>query len=466
MLLFAVGGVALGALARCGAPQRVDPAPPVASSDVLPGEAPPSVISMPLALPVDVLLRLLEDAVPVTHGTEASPMNLPVTGRTSASIALQRGPLRATFVGDEARIQTTIRYGLRLSYDLPGLPDVAGSCGTAAERRPGLAVTLRSPVSLDRDWGLRTQTQVVEVRPASASDADRCEVTVLGLDVTDRVVESARTYLEENLRAIDGRAAGVDTRSRFERWWGVLQEPIEVGDSVWLSIGPQAIRRGPVVGNGDSIHAELGLEASPRIFLGARPLASSTTLPPLELGAIEPRLDLIVDARADYRTIGRLLTERMSGLRVERRGLDLRIDSLEAVGIGGGMLALEVHVSGDLEGSLFFTGTPTLDLEGDSISVPDLEFDVATERILSGLLPSLMALSLRDVVRAEASWPLEPAVRWLEDWLRIGLNRDITSDLRVAGVVDSVEVVGIYPLRDALMVRLSARASASLIIGG
>jgi hypothetical protein len=173
---------------------------------------------------------------------------------------------------------------------------------------------------------------------------------------------------------------------------------------------------------------------------------------------------MIVDARAEYGSIGTLLTERMAGTHVEVQDLDLRIDSLEALGIGAGKIALEVHVSGDLDGSLFFTGTPTLDLPRSRISVPDLELDVATERILAGLMPNLFALTLRDVIREQANWPLDPAVQWLEDWLRMGLNRDISDDIRVAGIVRSVDVVGVYPLRSALLVRLSARGSASLFI--
>jgi hypothetical protein len=289
-------------------------------------------------------------------------------------------------------------------------------------------------------------------------------VTALGVDVTDRVVEGARAYLEEHLAGIDGRAARVDTRSRFERWWGVLREPIELSDSVWLSIGPEAIRRGPLTGSGDSVHVELGLRANPRITLGARPQIPTMALPPLDSGAIAPRLDLLVDARADYGTIGRLVTERLAGRNVEVRGLDLRIDSLGASGIGGGRLALQVHVSGDLEGGLFFTGTPTLDARRERVSVPDLELDVASERLLADLVPSLFAVRLRDVLRQEASWPLDPAMKWLEDWLRVGLNRDLSDDLRVSGIVRSVDVVGVYPLRSALLVRLRAGGSASLVI--
>jgi hypothetical protein len=455
--------VALVMVSRRGA-GVLDPPPPAPRSDVLPSEAPSSTLSLPLALPLSVLVELLEEAVPTTHGTQDSLLALPDRGRTAVTIALEREPFRASLVDDVARVATTLRYALRLSYDLPALPDPGGSCGFDGDRRPGLAVEIRSPVSLARDWTLRTRAQVVDVRPASDSAVDRCEVTVLGLDLTDRVVEGARGFLEDHLDDIDRRAARVDTRSHFERWWDILQEPIELSDSLWLAMGPQTIMRGPVSGTGDSVRVALALRASPRILLGPRPTPLPSTLPELDSGSIEPRLDLRVDGRADYHVGSQFLMDRLVGRELEFGGSTLRLHSVRVYGVGGGTLALEVGVSGDLRGRLYLTGTPTIDAATSRISVPDLDFDVATEEAVFGIVPALVALSLRDYLREQASWPVDPAVQWLADWLGRGLNRDLSRDLRVVGAVDTVQIVGVYALRDVLLVRMAAQGSASLIV--
>jgi len=461
--LVALVAVALVIASRRGA-GVLDPPPPAPRSDVFPSEAPSSTLSLPLALPLSVLVELLEEAVPTTHGTQDSLLALPDRGRAAVTIALEREPFRASVVDDIARVATTLRYALRLSYDLPALPDPGGSCGFDGDRRPGLAVEIRSPVSLARDWTLRTRAQVVDVRPASDSAVDRCEVTVLGLDLTDRVVEGARGFLEDHLDDIDRRAARVDTRSHFERWWDILQEPIELSDSLWLAMGPQTIRRGPVSGMGDSVRVALALRASPRILLGPRPTPLPSTLPELDSGSIEPRLDLLVDGRADYGVGSQFLMDRLVGRELEFGGSTLRLRSVRVYGVGGGTLAVEVGVSGDVRGRLYLTGTPTIDAATSRISVPDLDFDVATEEAVFGIVPALVALSLRDYLREQASWPVDPAVRWLADWLGRGLNRDLSRDLRVVGAVDTVQIVGVYALRDVLLVRMAAQGSASLIV--
>jgi hypothetical protein len=75
-----------------------------------------------------------------------------------------------------------------------------------------------------------------------------------------------------------------------------------------------------------------------------------------------------------------------------------------------------------------------------------------------------VALSLRDYLREQASWPVDPAIQWLADWLGRGLNRDLSRDLRVVGAVDTVQIVGVYALREVLLVRMAAQGSASLIV--
>jgi hypothetical protein len=463
-LLACVGALAFTVLARWARPGVLNPAPPERHpDDYLPSESPASTIAIPVGLPLSILEELLEDAVPRSFGSPDALHRLPDRGRTSVEIALQRGPFRASLVDDVARIEATLTYGLNVSYDLPGLPDPGGSCGFDGDP-PRLTVVIRSPVSLDQRWALRTSAELVELRPTTGEDEDRCRVTILGLDVTDDVVAGAREFVSSHLAEVDRRAARLDLRSRFEEWWSILQRPIELDDSLWLVMGPERIRRGPVRGTGDSLHVSLAVRARPRILFGRSPRLIPASLPELESGLIEPELDLRVDGRAEYVFGSQFLVGRLGGRRLQLGGRTLTVDSLRVYGVGEGRLALEVLVSGDVSGRIYLTGRPVIDASTGRISVPDLEFDVATDEAIDGIIPRLAARSLRDFLRQEASWPVDPAVRWLADWLRVGLNRKISEDLQVTGVVDTVGIVGIYALQESLLVRLSASGAASLFV--
>jgi len=453
------------ALSACDDDTFLDPPPPVSSPDrARTPERPLSVINVPMSIPLRSLIDLVEEAVPVRYGDLEDFEPAPDGGRGEIAFELERSPFRAIFLAGVARLDATVLYRVRVHYPLPALPDIDGSCGVGSDSRPALSVAIESPMTLDRGWILRTRTRIAELRPASEEDADQCRVSGLGIDITDRIVEGARSFLEANLPEIDRLVAQVDTRSRFESWWHTLAAPVALGDSLWLSMEPEAIRRGPLRGAGDSIQVELGLESRPGIYFGSRPSEAIPPLPPLESGEVEPHLNLLVDARADYGAAGSFLEEALAGVRVHIGGRTVQVDSVRVYGIGDGRLAMRLRVSGDLRGRMYLTGRPSIDLETGRVSVPDLDLDVATRGMVMAAASWFVVPELRDYMRAHATWPTAPAVDWLTMWLERGLNRRISEGLRVRGKVDGVEIVGATALSDALWVRLSARGSASLFV--
>jgi hypothetical protein len=436
--------------------------PPETAPDVRPPmERPLSVLSVPLEVPLGPLVELLESAVPNVHGDLEEFVELPERGRVRIAFELERAPFRASVDGAVARLETTVLYRLRMSYSLPVLPDVGGSCGVD-ELRPRLGVILESPLSLAPDWSLETEVRVRDVYVASDEDRDRCEVTFLGIDVTDLLADGVRSFLERSAEDIDALVAQVDTRSSFESWWTTLREPIELTDSLWLTIGPEGVRSGAIRGAGDAFTVDVALTARPSVTFGPRPTPPEPPLPRLDAGVLAPHLDLLVDARAEYGAASGFLMEQIAGDTVAFDGHAIVIDSLRVYGIGGGRVAMQVRLSGDFAGRVFLTGRPDIDPATGVISVPDLDFDVATRDVLLSTVAWLAGPSLLEDLRARARWPGDPAVAFLTEWLTRGLNRDVSDALRIRGSVDSVSIVSAHALTHALLVRISAQGTASL----
>ncbi len=438
------------------------PAPDTVPDVASPAPVPVSMIAVPLTIPVASLAEQLENAVPKRFGSLGHRVELPHADRTSIAFVLRRAPFQVSFTGGRATVQATVHYALRVWYDPPLLPEVGASCGDGDDGDPRLRMTVEGPVSLDSDWALRTRAHLSDLRPATDTDRDRCRVTFLDFDLTDPLVEQARTYLEAHAPALDSVAARVDLRSQFEEWWTTLQEPQPLGDSLWLLMRPEAVRRGPVRGRGDSIDVTLALRAHPTVVMGTRPSVRHVPLPPLDTGDISPYLDVAVEGRAGYPATSRLLQRELGGLAVREMRRSVRLDSLRVFGIGGGRIALEVRVGGDADARLYLTGTPVLDRKTGEISIPDLDFDVHTRDLVLAAETWLGGDYLRGVLRDRARWPAAPAVDWIRSRLEEGLNQDLSDDLRVAGTIDQVRLVGIRATRDALFVRASATGSAAV----
>lgn len=430
-------------------------------------ELPPSSLGFPVRIELQALVDEVEELVPVEWGSIQNPVSLPQDGRTSASVALRRSPFQASLTGSTARLSAVIHYALQASYSLPVLPDIGMSCGTGDyEARPRLAVTLEAPIALTSDWSLATRTRVAELAPASTQDRDRCEVTFVGIDITESVVEAARTFLEDQRSAIDSVVSQADLRSSFESWWKVLTEPIELGDGLWLELRPTGIRRGPTEGRGDFVEIRADLDARPRVVFGERPRSWAASLPTLAEGASDGNLQISVEGMAEYAETSKLLSGALRGTVFQAAGRRFEIEALELSGIGAGRVALEANITGDAVGTLFLVGTPEYSPEDGHVSVPDLALSVSTSNVLVAGASWILDAQFETILRRRARWPVASVVGWAEAALRDGLNSTLASGVRLTGSVAEFEVTEVFATTQGLLVWARATGRASLLIDG
>lgn len=443
-----------------GSARLVAPAPE-ASADLEPAPLAPSHLAVPIRIDVRALLDELEQAVPTRWGDLEDRRR--IGDRSEVAFELERGPFEASFEGAIARLSTTLHYRARGWYDPPVLPTVSASCGTGDDEvAPRLAVTLVAPLSVTSDWRLRSETSVESVQPVSDEDRDRCRVTAIRVDMTERVISGARDALEENSAAIDRLVHEVDIRSSFEEWWGVLAEPFELTDDVWLVMDPLSVRRGEIRGEGGVVEVPVTLRARPRVVVGSRPDITVPPLPALDTGTVEPGLEVLAEGRAEYEAASRFLTSRLRGATFARGERSVRVRSVTVSGIGGGRLALAVDVVGDARGVLYLVGTPQFDAEGGQIAVPDLDFDVATVDVVLEGASWLARVGLVGLLREQARWPAAPAIDWVEEQLERGLNRRLGDAVALRGSVGAVRILGVHATREVMLVRAAAKAEATL----
>ena len=444
-------------------PDRITAPRPELEPDAPAGvDLPAASLSVPVQVSIATLLREVENHVPRTWGSPEEPIEVPERGRTNAAISLRRSPFQAELNGSIARLSATVEYTLEATYDLPLMPDLNLGCGTNEdEPRPRLAVVLEAPITLTADWRIQARSRVARVAAASSEERDRCEVTFAGFDVTGRMEEAAREFLGENTETIDSIVRAADVRPSFVAWWDILREPIELDDEVWLEIRPEAIRRGPIHGIGDEVTVDANLRARPRVSVGDRPETWPRELPELEEGPVEGALDILIEARAEYPAATRLLNEALSGQEVEAAGGRLEVRSLTVTGIGGGRLALETEVAGDVEGRLFLVGTPSYDADDGQVHIPDLNFSVETSNLLVHGASRALHTQLVTFLRGRARWPVGDAVDWAAERLREGLNRSLADGVVLEGTVDHVRILGVEARQDALRVRAAGTARAT-----
>lgn len=424
---------------------------------------PPSALAVPVRIEIATLVDEIERAVPVSWGDLQEMRTVEGGGASRAAVQLTRSRFEGSMVGDTARLAANVAYRARFEVDVPLMPDPTVSCGTGEnELAPRLSIELRAPIGLTSDWRLRTETQVGRIAALTDQDRDRCDVSVIGIDVTERVVRGATEFLAAHAAVIDSIVGAVDVRSRFEGWWQAVASPMQLADEIWLDMRPVGIRQGVIHGHDGVVEIHAELEAEPRVVVGARPASERRELPPLGFGTQGQSLDILVEVVGEYETGSQMLTAALRGVSVERAGRSLRIDRLDLSGIGGGRVALEATVAGDVRGRLFLVGSPSFDPATDTVSVPDLAFSVSTRNLLVSGASWVADLGLEALLRDRARWRVDPAVDWAADHLADALNREIAPGVRLEGSVDALRVLEVAAETRGLIVGVAAVARATL----
>src|SRR5215207_184341 len=268
-----------------------------ADVDTLP-TLPTSTLDIPLTYDLSPVVREVEKAVPRKFGNLAERKQLS-NKRIHIAYEATRGPFSVSLNGQTAYIGATVNYKGRGWYDQPLAPEISSSCGvsdTPPRARIGLATDLR----ITSDWKLRGKTRVSRVEAYSDEKRDQCRVTPLKIDVTERVLNATRTAIEAQRPMIDRKIASLNVRTRFENWWNLLQQPIQLTDSVWLVINPSAVRMGQAVGVKKTLVTALGFSASPNVVTGSRPMVTTKPLPPLNPAAVGNGLHILIEGVIGY----------------------------------------------------------------------------------------------------------------------------------------------------------------------
>lgn len=443
------------------------PAPEISTApiDTLPSQ-PLSVIEAPITYDLQTAIDSLEAAVPRTYGDLAERITSAKNDRLSFAFQLQRSPFRVKVVGQSVTISADIEYSGRVWYDSPIGPEVEIACGVGDDVPRRARLTLESTADLTEDWSLRTKSRIVRLAAYSDSSRDRCRVSFLRIDVTDRILDRARELIVRHLGDFDRTVARWPVRPRFEKIWRSLQKPIRLADSVYMTIQPEQAMLGTVGARGDLVYANLRLLATPRITTGPRPAVPREPLPPLRRADdVKRGARVLIDASFTYPVATAMLRKALVGRRLEPGGHRVRISDVRLQGIGGGKVALGIWLTGAVRGRIFFTGRPTYDSTTRQIAVPDLEYDVGTARILVAGYEWLEDVRLRDFLREKARLPDSAIVRRLVALGESGMNRDLPArGTHLSGRIHEAGVNAVQATTSEIRVRALADADLKLSI--
>lgn len=425
---------------------------------------PPGTIVAPIALDMESAIKALEKEVPRRFGDIEKRLPIAGSRRRSFAFEVTRSPFRVAFRGDTVLLSSVLAYKGRGWYDPPIGPDVNGECGTKGEP-PRAQLQLTVVPRLSSDWRLRIKTRSVRVAPLTQTERDQCEVSFLNLDVTGKVMTGAENALRSVLPIIERQLGQLDVRTPLEKIWVDLQQPIRITDSLWLILQPRGVYLGKVKGAKETVGAEVGISATPRIMSGPKPVIASVPLPPLESVRETGGFSMLVEGTFDYRVLSAVLTQKLRNMKVHAAGGELVVKRVTVFGVGRGRLALGLEFTGTAQGRVWFQGTPRYDRVTGIVRVPDLDFDATSAGMLVQGVAWLKGDAIREFLREQATFSTTDVMKQIQDLAVKEMNTDLALGVKLSVVIDSSEPAGLRVLPAHILLRARASGTGRLDLG-
>lgn len=432
---------------------------------------PPSVLVLPLRISANRLFARLRTETPKQAASMGEWVEMPPGSGRFFHYRWTRGPLDMSWQGARFEATTRLDYGLEAGMRRRDVIPFSRSDRIMSLAQVGLGkpsqldLHLATTIRLGEDWRVHTETSV------TPKLVDAVKVPVVGIDLSRWVGELLSAGIAQKSREFDAAVAErLNLRPLAEKLWRALSKPRRLlGGDAWIDVAPAGFVVAPVTTEGDGIVLQIGLEARPRLGLGAAPATPPATgavaLPALVSRDPGDGFRLTLDGELGFADAERMLSKVLAGKALPLPGgLPVRIREVE-LSAADGQPQLALGVSGALSGTVALRGTPALDATSGDLTVPDLDYSFDAGEATGGLarlVNAQLADRLRSELRRRARWNVGGLVRKLQRAGGEALNRSLGPGLSLTGALDEVRVAEVATTSQGFRLRLVASGEAVL----
>jgi hypothetical protein len=403
-------------------------------SDPPPPDPAPSFIAAPVVVDLAHLFAAAERATPrVPPGVETwTNLPGPALGGATYRFNLYRDPLDIQLAGNRLTVHTTLNYWLQVGLRMKGWVKGVATCGVAPESYRRARLGLQAEVRLTPGWGLD-----LHITPEEPQQLDPCQVTLLGYDITGKVLAGMKDALVKAAQGMEQQLRDDTTlRHKVENAWIQAQQPVELSPGVHLLLNPERVRMSPWHSEGNLLTITPEIQVRPAITLGVAPLVPFRPLPPLDQtpAPIQPGFRLRVEADLGFDQATAQLSRQMVGRRFETDKGAFEVRSIAVRGSAGNVL-LELGLKGRVDGKLTLTGHPRFDEQTGTIRLDGLDYTLESSSWLTRLGVWLFSGTLRQTLSEKCNFFMDKSFQDLKAQAQQGLNRDLGPGMAMSGTI-------------------------------
>ena len=425
-----------------------------------------SVINIPVKINVKPYLQQAEALTPKEFLSEGWPGYIQSSCdfrykyrflRAGLGFSCVNNKFTVTFSGTYqiAGSRTVCTFGKQVS------PWISGSCGFGTEPMRRVQISITSLLQLQPDYTLKTTTLPEKITPT-----DKCTVTIFNSDVTQEVIDSIGASVAAFGNSIDQRIAGFNFSAALQTLAEKAGRKIALKDMGYLKLNPSYIKAGTVNLLKDTMYCTLGFSCYPEITSDSTNNSFTSFLPPLGSADLPPGFTINTNALYDYTMLDTLLNRSFQDKTFQLEGWAIRITNIAVRGLDNNRVEVRADFDGDKKGTVYFTGTPMLDIEKQMITIPDLDYSLQTKDLFLNLGKTFFNKRIIQQLREKGIVSITDLYKENKPHIDSLLNRVVTPGITMTGQTTDFKVTGLVVKKDNLLLQTRISGEASVLVSG
>ena len=294
---------------------------------------------------------------------------------------------------------------------------------------------------------------------------DKCEVCFWGQDITGQVLNGLKTELDFAKAELEKNYGLIDLKPRFQQLWNYLNQPYNIYDMGWLQVNPQRIKINNLYAKDDSLYVYLGLSARPVIGF-EKPVAQTSAIP--SIGNIGRRegFSIFLDALLNYDSLSNIVNRHVANKEFDFNKGPVKkkfiIRDCQLYGTGNEKLIIKVNFSGTDNGVFYLTGKPVYTKETRILEIKDIDFDIKSKDALLKTSEWLFSRRIINEISRNTRFDLNEYIDTAKVRINEQLNQEWIPGISSAGLIDEIDLIGIYPLNHSLVIRSNCSGHLSV----
>lgn len=451
------------------AQQIIPDKPMLSQTDFKLDSLPLSEINLPIQIDLKPYFQMAEKKVDTLFTSPKWPDGwVEAACDTRYKYQFRRGPLRIKASGNQVDLDFTGFYKIigstRLCVGGAVLSPWTTPCRCGFEegdRRVEVGFT--SKLAIQSNYKLLNAVIRKEPLPL-----DKCAVCFWGQDITGQVMKGMASELDLSKKALLDSFGTVDLKPQVQQFWNQISTGYNLNGLGWLKINPQSLRLNRFLIRNDSLNMVLGLVARPVISF-EKPEDLQTLVPNLSAASAKGGFRIFLDAVLDYDSLSRILNDQMAGKTFDlNKGLirkKITVKETRIYGIGNEKLIIKINFSGSARGSVYLTGKPYFDSATRRLAIRDVDFDIKTKAVLLKSAEWFFSGKIIQEIEKQSRFDLGSYLDTAMVMANQQMNREWVKGISSTGQLETLSLVGIYPLSEKLVIRSNLSGQLAVKVG-